>query len=154
MKWLYRKWHFRTYFRMYTDTLNSIISYLALQEPFATLLGKGHVCRHKKLPWFVLTLEANKVTYELYNNNFLFNSLIVFRPLSQLFGTSEDTFLKCTDVVMDTLIADLQDIIGWAKTIWISRIFSLNLRKLDASSQRWQEQSMDYIYRNRIDWRA
>ena len=35
---------------MYTDTLNSIISsYLALQEPFATLLDKGRVCRDKKV---------------------------------------------------------------------------------------------------------
>ena len=41
--------HFRRYFRMYTDTLNSIISYLALREPFTTLLDKGRVCRHKKL---------------------------------------------------------------------------------------------------------
>ena len=41
--------HFRRYFRMYTDTLNSIISYLALREPFTTLLDKGHVCRHKKV---------------------------------------------------------------------------------------------------------
>ena len=38
-----------------------------------------------------------------------------FRPLSQLFGKSEDTFLKCTDVVMDPLIANLQHIIRWAK---------------------------------------
>ena len=41
--------HFRRYFRMYTDTLNSIISYLALREPFTTLLDKGRVCRHKKV---------------------------------------------------------------------------------------------------------
>ena len=34
---------------MYTDTLNSIISYLALREPFTTLLDKGWVCRHKKV---------------------------------------------------------------------------------------------------------
>ena len=41
-----------------------------------------------------------------------FNS---FRPLSQLFGVSEDTFLKCTDVVMDALIANLHHIIRWPK---------------------------------------
>ena len=34
---------------MYTDTINSIMSYLALQEPFTTLLDKGRVCRHKKV---------------------------------------------------------------------------------------------------------
>ena len=34
---------------MYADTLNSIISYLALWEPFTTLLDKGRVCRHKKV---------------------------------------------------------------------------------------------------------
>ena len=28
-----------------------------------------------------------------------------FGTLSQMFGVSEDTFLKCTDVVMDALIA-------------------------------------------------
>ena len=33
--------HFRRYFQMYADTLNSIISYLALREPFTTLLDKG-----------------------------------------------------------------------------------------------------------------
>ena len=41
--------HFRRYFRMYDDTLNSIISYLALREPFTSLLDKGRVCRHKKV---------------------------------------------------------------------------------------------------------
>ena len=34
---------------MYADTLNSIISYLALREPFTTLLDQGRVCRHKKV---------------------------------------------------------------------------------------------------------
>ena len=38
-----------------------------------------------------------------------------FRPLSQLFGVSEDTFLKSTDVVMDALIPNLHHIIRWAK---------------------------------------
>ena len=38
-----------------------------------------------------------------------------FRPLSQLFGVSEHTFLKCTDVVMDALIANLHHIIRWAR---------------------------------------
>ena len=41
--------HFRRYFRMYTDTVNNIISYLALREPFTTLLDKGGVCRQKKV---------------------------------------------------------------------------------------------------------
>ena len=34
---------------MYTDTLNSIISYLAQRELFTTLWDKGRVCRHKKV---------------------------------------------------------------------------------------------------------
>ena len=38
-----------------------------------------------------------------------------FRTLSQLFGVLEDTFLKCTDVVMDALIANLHHIIRWPK---------------------------------------
>ena len=38
-----------------------------------------------------------------------------FRTLSQLFGIWEDTFLKCTDVVMDALIANLHQIILWPK---------------------------------------
>ena len=38
-----------------------------------------------------------------------------FRTLSQLFGVSEDTFLKCMDVVMDALIANLHHIIRWPK---------------------------------------
>ena len=38
-----------------------------------------------------------------------------FRPLSQLFGISEDTFLECTGVVMDALIANLHHIIRWPK---------------------------------------
>ena len=38
-----------------------------------------------------------------------------FERLSQLFGVSEDTFLKCTDVVMDALIANLHQIIQWPK---------------------------------------
>ena len=41
--------HFRRYFRMYTDTLNSIISYLTMREPCTTLLHKGRICRHKKV---------------------------------------------------------------------------------------------------------
>ena len=39
----------------------------------------------------------------------------IFRTLSQLFGIWEDTFLKCTDVVMDALIANLHQIIRWPK---------------------------------------
>ena len=38
-----------------------------------------------------------------------------FRTLSQLFGTSEDTFLKCWDVVMDALIGNSHHIIRWPK---------------------------------------
>ena len=41
--------NFRTYFRMYGHTLNSIISYLALSELFSTVLDKGPVGRHKKV---------------------------------------------------------------------------------------------------------
>ena len=38
-----------------------------------------------------------------------------FQTLSQMFGTSEDRFLKCTHVVMDALIANLHQIIRWPK---------------------------------------
>ena len=38
-----------------------------------------------------------------------------FRTLSQLFGLWEDTFLRCTDEVMDALIANLHQIIRWPK---------------------------------------
>ena len=41
--------HFRRYFRMYEDTLESIISYLALEEPFTSLLNRGRISRHKKV---------------------------------------------------------------------------------------------------------
>ena len=41
--------HLRKYFRMYSNTLKSIISYLGLREQFTTLLDKEHVCRHKKV---------------------------------------------------------------------------------------------------------
>ena len=41
--------HFRRYFRMYEDTLESIISYLALEEPFTSLLDRGQISRHKKV---------------------------------------------------------------------------------------------------------
>ena len=34
-----------------------------------------------------------------------------FRTLLQLFGVSEDTFLECTDVVMDPIIVNLHEII-------------------------------------------
>ena len=35
--------------------------------------------------------------------------------MSQLFGVSEEKFLRWTDVVMDALIANLQQIIRWPK---------------------------------------
>ena len=41
--------HLRKYFRIYTDILNSIISYLTLRELFTTVLDKGRVCRYKKV---------------------------------------------------------------------------------------------------------
>ena len=63
--------HFRRYFRMYTDTLNSIISYLALQEPFTTLLDKGRVCRHKKVAMTCAYL-GSKQTIMQYVVTFLF----------------------------------------------------------------------------------
>ena len=34
---------------MYTDTLNTIISYLALWEQFTNQLDKGRVSRHKNI---------------------------------------------------------------------------------------------------------
>ena len=35
--------------------------------------------------------------------------------MAHLFGMSEDTFLRCTDLVMDALIANLDKIISWPK---------------------------------------
>ena len=67
--------HFRRYFRMYTDTLNSIISYLALREPFTTLLDKGRVCRHKKVAMTCAYL-GSKQTIMQYVVTFLFYLLI------------------------------------------------------------------------------
>ena len=32
-----------------------------------------------------------------------------------MFGVSEDTFLRCTDVVMDALVGNLHQIIRWPK---------------------------------------
>ena len=60
---------------MYTDTLNSIISYLALQEPFTTLLDKGRVCRHKKVAMTCAYL-GSKQTIMQYVVTFLFYLLI------------------------------------------------------------------------------
>ena len=51
--------HFRRYFRMYAETLKSIISYLALREHFTTLLDKGRVCRHKKVAMTCDLLGSN-----------------------------------------------------------------------------------------------
>ena len=67
--------HFRRYFRMYTDTLNSIISYLALREPFTTLLDKGRICRHKKVAMTCAYL-GSKQTIMQYVVTFLFYLLI------------------------------------------------------------------------------
>ena len=64
--------HYRTYFRMYSHTLNSIISYLALPEPFTTMLIKDGLAGTKKLQWFVFTYESHKVIYQSYDNNFLY----------------------------------------------------------------------------------
>ena len=44
---------------MYTDTLNSIISYLPLREPFTTLLDKGRVCRNQKITMTCAYLGIN-----------------------------------------------------------------------------------------------
>ena len=121
--------HFRRYLRMYTDTLNSIISYLALREAFTTLLDKGRVCRHKKLAMTCSYLGTKLGGVHLlmirlfkFYNIFIKcieinsqNKLILIKSLTQLFGLSEDTFLRCTDVVMDALIANLQDIIQLPK---------------------------------------
>ena len=40
---------YRRYFRMYEETLHSVLSYLASVEPHATLLNKGKVPRDKKV---------------------------------------------------------------------------------------------------------
>ena len=45
----------------------------------------------------------------------LFAFVNSLRTLSQLFGIWEDTFLKCTDVVMGALIVNLHQIIRWPK---------------------------------------
>ena len=70
--------HFRRYFRMYTDTLNSIISDLALREPFTTLLDKGRVCRHKKVAMTCAYL-GSKQTIMQYVVIVLFYLLIFFK---------------------------------------------------------------------------
>ena len=62
---------------MYTDTLNSIISYLALREPFTTLLDKGCVCTHKKVAMTCAYLGSKQTIMQyvvtffiLFVNNF------------------------------------------------------------------------------------
>ena len=40
---------FRRFFRMYDETLKSIMCYLAVNEPHATLLNKGKFLREKKV---------------------------------------------------------------------------------------------------------
>ena len=70
--------HFRRYFRMYTDTLNSIISYLALREPFTTLLDKARVCRHKKVAMTCAYL-GSKQTIMQYVVTLLFYFLIFLK---------------------------------------------------------------------------
>ena len=40
---------FRRFFRMYDETLKSIICYLGVNEPHATLLDKGKVPKEKKV---------------------------------------------------------------------------------------------------------
>ena len=50
----------RKYFRMYTDTLNSIISYLALQEPFITLLDK-YKARHAHKRLYTVLPKYSKI---------------------------------------------------------------------------------------------
>ena len=35
--------------------------------------------------------------------------------LANLFGVSQDVFLRCTDIVMDALVANLHQIITWPK---------------------------------------
>ena len=62
---------------MYTDTLNSIISYLALWEPFTTLLDKGRVCRHKKVA-MTCTYLGSKQTIMQYVVTLLFYSYNIF----------------------------------------------------------------------------
>ena len=41
-----------------------------------------------------------------------------------MFGVSEDKFLVWTDVVMDALIANLQQIIRWGKTAELEEVAS------------------------------
>ena len=134
--------HFRRYFRMYTDTLNSIISYLALREPFTTLLEEGRICRHKKVTMtcaylgkkqggvhdviimlftFVnIFIKCHEIDWQ---NKLLIIKSLTFEHCQQLFRILEYTFLRCTDVVMDGMIANLSQIIRWPKIIWIWKIW-------------------------------
>ena len=76
--------HFRRYFQMYAETLNSIISYLALQEPFTTLLDKGRVCRHKKVAMTCAYL-GSKQTIMQYVVIFLFFLFVNIFVIFQIF---------------------------------------------------------------------
>ena len=61
---------------MYSDTLNSIISYLALQGTiYYSVLDKGRVCRHKKVAMTCAYL-GSKQTIMQYVVTFLFYLLI------------------------------------------------------------------------------
>ena len=51
---------FRRYFRMYEETMKSVISYLSHDEPHATLLDKGRVSRHKKVAMTCAFLGSNQ----------------------------------------------------------------------------------------------
>ena len=124
--------HFRRYFRMYTDILNSIIWYLELREQFTSLLDKGWVCRHKKVAMTCAYLGTKLAGFHhvmkmlfTFCNIFIKcheihsqKKLIIIKSLTfehchNSFGVSENTFLKCTDVVMDALIANLQHMMQW-----------------------------------------
>ena len=59
-----------------------------------------------------------------------------FWKLLQLFGVSEDTFLKCMDVLMDVLIANYNTSSNGQNHLNFKNL-RLNLTKLDASSQMW-----------------
>ena len=58
--------HFRRYFWMYDNTLNSTISYLSLREPFIGMLDKGHICRTKKVVMTCAYLDSKQMIKYYY----------------------------------------------------------------------------------------
>ena len=111
---------------MYADTLNSIISYLGLRQPFTTLLDKGHVCRHKKIAMTCAFLGSklggvHHMTIMLFTFVNIFIKCHEINSQNKLIIITSFTFehchncLECMDVVMDAVLANLHEIIRWPK---------------------------------------